>query len=126
MEEKLAALHGFRLPTYKRSPGQPRLDDPSPTFFIKTPAQRTIRLPTAADFERAWTKREDELLAQRRGLQTSTAAASAHQPEWTPEQRQQFLELLKTRKQEETEEMTICDADVHLAELFNASQRGKK
>jgi hypothetical protein len=125
MEEKLAALHGYRLPTYKRSRGQPRADDPSPTFFIKTAAQRTLALPTPEDFECAWTRREAELLFQRRGLQTGTAAGSLrHGPEWTPQQRQQFLELLAAKRQEETDGRTACDVDVHLAELFHGSQRG--
>lgn len=123
MEARLAALHGFTLPTYKRPRGQPRADDPCPNFFLKTPAKRLKS--HAADVTVDWTAQEAALFAQRRGLQYATAAASPDAPEWTPQQRQQFLELLKTRRQDAVEGRTICDCDRLLAELFNASQRGK-
>lgn len=129
MEEKLAALHGFRLPTYKRARGQPRHDDPCPTFFVETPAQRlstALVKPLQAIWDQQWTAREAELRSQRRGRQTYTAAGTPDASEWTPEQRQAFLALLKTRQQDQIDGKTVCDCDRLLAELFNASQRGRQ
>ncbi len=125
MEEKLAAFHGYRLPVYKRDgPGQPRIGDPCPTFLLKTPAQRLP--PTSNNIKtlRDWVLLEDELLHQRRGQQITTTPADSSHPEWTPEQRQEFLKLLKKRRHEEVEDLTVCDADIHLASLFRGSQLG--
>lgn len=130
MEEKLAKLEGYTLPTYKKYPQsvifqRRHSEKPLPDVRLDRPARQIPPSDTESwkDWEARFSKLEVELLRQQRGVITATAAGDKNAPEWTPKQRE--LLLLQLMKSRIVDGETICDSDIILNDLYYASRTGK-